>query len=59
MGKTEKKQLLKLVEFEEMLRADLNDAIEKQEQEQDEDFNRGREEALKYCLHLLRSVEPS
>lgn len=45
--------------LEEMVKADLTDAIEKQEQQQREEFNAGREEALKYCLELIRSVRPS
>lgn len=45
--------------LEEMIKSDLNDAIEKQEQQHREEFNAGREEALKYCLELIRSVRPS
>jgi len=37
----------------EMVKTDLNDAIEKQEQQQNEPVNFGREKALRYVLELL------
>lgn len=41
----------------EMIKADINDAIEKQEQEQREEYHKGREDAMKYCLELLKVLE--
>lgn len=41
----------------ETLQAELADAIEQQEQEQDEDFNSGREEALKYAIEMFKKFQ--
>ena len=39
--------------YKESLKFDLEDAIEQQEQENNEDFNAGREEALKYAIEMI------
>jgi len=43
--------------YKEMLKAELADAIDKQEQEQDEQFNAGREEALSYAIVMLDKIK--
>lgn len=39
--------------YKETLKSALNSSIENQEQENDEEFNRGREDALKYALEMI------
>ncbi len=45
-------------EFIETLKADLQNAIEQQEQNQNEEYNRGREDALKYALEMFEKFIP-
>ena len=40
----------------EMIKAERASAIELQEAEQDEDFNRGREEACQYIIELIDTL---
>lgn len=51
------KESQKIAEFadgyRETLKYDLEDAIEQQEQQNNEDFNAGREEALKYAIEMI------
>ena len=42
-----------VAEYKETLKFDLQDAIEQQEQQNNEDFNAGREEALKYAIEMI------
>jgi hypothetical protein len=41
----------------ESLKSDLSDAIEKQEQEQREEFNAGRADGLRYAILMLEKVQ--
>ena len=53
----EKQVMPKIAEFtdgyRETLKYDLEDAIEQQEQQNNEKFNAGREEALKYAIEMI------
>lgn len=43
----------------ETLKADLQDAIEQQEQQQREEYNKGREDALKYAIEMYEKHSAS
>ena len=40
----------------EMLKAEIEDSVDRQETQTDEDYERGREYEAKYCLELIEKI---